>query len=104
MHGSEKTGVCLHVLLVLYVSAKGLQIEISADEYSSLVILCQMEVCGERLLYPLGVGQVLCSLCQACLYLAIAVSLIYIKSVVVALLTPKRVPVQGLPRTLYTLS
>ncbi len=52
----------------------------------------------ERCRIHLGVGKVLCSFCWACLYLTIAVSLIYIKNIVVlltALLTAKRLPAQG---------
>ncbi len=52
VHDSGKTGVCLHVMLVLCIRAKCLQIDTSADEYSSVIMLCQMEVFGEMLLHP----------------------------------------------------
>lgn len=44
MHASGKTGICLHVLPALCIRAKCWQIETSADNHSSVVMLCQMDV------------------------------------------------------------
>lgn len=46
LHGSGKTKFCLHVLLVLCIRAKCLQIETYVDEKSSVIKLCQKEAFG----------------------------------------------------------